>query len=182
MGCILSSVLCIFASPQLQHSENRVMHNPCSIDLFRVEGCPTTRFAPPVFLGKLGRSRIGATILILDGDPLFRHYLKSSLQEARYVVHVAANGQEALAILTKVAIDLVVVDAKLIQTTDFMLCSALRAAREVPILVIASSRSPAAASSATSSHSSTRWFRWPRRPFSKGTMRGRREFLARGTP
>jgi DNA-binding response OmpR family regulator len=85
---------------------------------------------------------MSAPILVVDRDPAFRRCLQVSLQAAGFVVYLAPSGQEALAILRKVAIDLVMVDAKLVEAIGFLRGSALPSSRELPILVMASSKSP----------------------------------------
>ena len=85
---------------------------------------------------------MSATILVVDGDPVFRFCLKISLQEAGFVVHLAPNVQEALAILPKVEIDLLMIDAKCVEGAGSRLGSALRISRQLPVILMASSKSP----------------------------------------
>jgi len=51
-----------------------------------------------------------ATILIVDDKPSFRFLLETYLRDAGYAVHSAANGGEALAMLERTGIDLVLSD------------------------------------------------------------------------
>ena len=82
------------------------------------------------------------TVLIVDSDPVFRLHLKFSLQEAGFIVHLAQNEQEVFAVLAKVAIDLLLVDAKLLEANGSMLCSTLCTSCKAPVIIMASSRSP----------------------------------------
>ena len=81
-------------------------------------------------------------VLLVDGETHLGSYLKTSLQEVGFVVYLANNEQEALIQLQRFAVDLVLVDARLLERTGPALCKAMRACRDVPIIVLSSSKLP----------------------------------------
>ena len=54
-----------------------------------------------------------ASVLLIEDDPGFRYALGESLAQAGYAVLAAASGTEALALLTRHAVDVVVTDVRL---------------------------------------------------------------------
>ncbi|HMN27862.1 MAG TPA: response regulator [Caldilineaceae bacterium] len=85
---------------------------------------------------------MSTTILVVDRDPVFCLCLKASLQEAGFGVYLASSGQELLAILAKIAIDLVIVDARFMETISLIRCSTSPTSCDLPIVLLASSKSP----------------------------------------
>ncbi|HMN29548.1 MAG TPA: response regulator [Caldilineaceae bacterium] len=83
-----------------------------------------------------------AHLLVVDADPLFACKLQVSLQEAGYNVYMARDAQEATATAQRAPIDLILVDARVVEAAGLGLGPALRKQRDVPIMVLSASKLP----------------------------------------
>jgi OmpR family response regulator RpaB len=75
-------------------------------------------------------------ILVVEDDQLLCHCLRISLQGAGYVVSIAGNGLEALAIFQDTHIDLILLDVWMPDMDGYTLCSELRKQSDVPIIIV----------------------------------------------
>lgn len=83
-------------------------------------------------------------ILVVDDDKNTRRLLSAVLEKEGYTVFTAANGEEALARLGEVHIDLVVLDIMMPQMDGYEFTRTLREANnEMPILMVSAKQLPA---------------------------------------
>lgn len=75
-------------------------------------------------------------ILIVDDEQKIREFVALFLRSSKYTVFEAADGQTALNILSKEAIDLIVLDIMLPDISGFDLCSQIRMRSSVPIIFL----------------------------------------------
>ncbi|MEQ8934170.1 MAG: response regulator [Amphiplicatus sp.] len=86
-----------------------------------------------------GPQQIGqepAHILVVDDDDRIRALLKRYLAEHGYLASVAANGEEAKRLLAGVDFDLLILDVMMPGMSGFDLTEKVRAASNVPILLL----------------------------------------------
>lgn len=86
-----------------------------------------------------GPQQIGqepAHILVVDDDDRIRALLKRYLAEHGYLASVAANGEEAKRLLSGVDFDLLILDVMMPGMSGFDLTEKVRAASNVPILLL----------------------------------------------
>ena len=82
-------------------------------------------------------------ILVVDDDKNTRLFLKAVLETANYTVATATNGLEALELLDKEHIDLVVLDVMMPKMDGYELTKALRQSNNnLPILMISAKQLP----------------------------------------
>ena len=82
-------------------------------------------------------------ILVADDDKNIRRLFQAVLEEAGYRVHTAANGEEALAVLDREYIDLVVLDVMMPKMDGYEFTRVLRDNRnELPILMVSAKQLP----------------------------------------
>jgi DNA-binding response OmpR family regulator len=75
-------------------------------------------------------------ILIVDDDPHIRELVRHFLQNEGFVVHEAADGVEALAVLESVKADLVILDIMMPNMDGWQLCRELREHCDFPLLML----------------------------------------------
>lgn len=75
-------------------------------------------------------------ILIVDDDPHIREVVMLFLQQAGFVVYAAVDGEEALAKLATLKVDLVILDVMMPKLDGWELCRELRASYEIPLLML----------------------------------------------
>ena len=75
-------------------------------------------------------------ILVVDDDKNTRLYLRAVLEEAGYTVTEAENGEDALAAMDRVHIDLVVLDIMMPKLNGLSVCRELRKHSDVPIIFL----------------------------------------------
>ena len=82
-------------------------------------------------------------ILVVDDDKNTRRLLRAVLEAANYTVTTAGDGEEALAVMDREHIDLVIVDIMMPQMDGYALTSLLRSANlELPILMVTAKQLP----------------------------------------
>lgn len=82
-------------------------------------------------------------ILVADDDKNTRRLLQAVLESENYTVFPAANGEEALQIMGKEHIDLVVLDVMMPKMDGYEFTKTLRAAQsELPILMVSAKQLP----------------------------------------
>lgn len=83
-------------------------------------------------------------ILVVDDDKNIRHFFEEALTTAGYNVFCAANGREALDIMDREHIDLVVIDIMMPYMDGYELTSLLRETNsELPLLMVSAKQLPA---------------------------------------
>ena len=82
-------------------------------------------------------------ILVVDDDKNIRLFLKAVLENANYSVSIATNGIEALEVMDKEHIDLVVLDVMMPKMDGYELTKTLRESQNnLPILMISAKQLP----------------------------------------
>lgn len=82
-------------------------------------------------------------ILVVDDDKNTRRLLQAFLEEANYTVTVAGDGEEALAVMDREHIDLVVLDVMMPRMDGYEFTSLLRSTNnELPILMVTAKQLP----------------------------------------
>lgn len=66
-------------------------------------------------------------ILLADDDPFMRRVARSSLERAGFVVHVVGDGTEALELLEKSLVDLVILDGLMPEMDGLEACRRIKA-------------------------------------------------------
>ncbi len=75
-------------------------------------------------------------LLVVDDNESLRELLRASLEQRGYLVTVAADGREALALVEATSFDLVLLDIILPRLNGFHLCQQIREQSHVPIIII----------------------------------------------
>jgi len=76
-------------------------------------------------------------ILVAEDDPDVASFIKKGLQEERYAVDVASDGEDALRLARENPYDLIVLDIMLPKLDGLVVCRRLRAERQrTPILLL----------------------------------------------
>jgi len=81
----------------------------------------------------------GRTILVVDDSPVVRKLIAGKLQESGYNVLSAANGAEALALISNATPDLVLLDIAMPKMDGYQVCENIRrntATRNIPVVLI----------------------------------------------
>jgi heavy metal response regulator len=79
----------------------------------------------------------GMRLLVVEDDPNMARFLQKGLQEERYAVDVAADGEEGLSLASVTPYDLIILDIMLPKVDGFGVCARLRADRKTtPILLL----------------------------------------------
>ena len=82
-------------------------------------------------------------ILVVDDDKNTRRLLRAVLESARYTVFTASGGEEALAVMDREHVDLVILDIMMPQMDGYALTSLLRSSNlELPILMVTAKQLP----------------------------------------
>ena len=77
-------------------------------------------------------------VLVVDADPAFQRRTCSNLQSNGYSAVGVASGEEALAMLAKQILDLVILDVELPGIDGFEVCRRIRELYPVPIIILTS--------------------------------------------
>ena len=82
-------------------------------------------------------------ILVVDDDKNIRRLFQAVLEDAGYGVHLAANGEEALAVMDREYIDLVVLDIMMPKMDGYEFTKTLREGNNnLPILMVSAKQLP----------------------------------------
>ena len=82
-------------------------------------------------------------ILVVDDDINTRKYIRAVLENENYIVYTAANGEEALQLMDKEYIDLVVLDIMMPKMDGYQFTETLRKSNnELPILMVSAKQMP----------------------------------------
>ncbi len=77
-----------------------------------------------------------ATIMIVDDDPHIRELLRVFLEKEGFSIQEASEGEEALAKLEQVKVDLVILDIMMPRMDGWQLCRELREYYDFPLLML----------------------------------------------
>jgi CheY-like chemotaxis protein len=83
-----------------------------------------------------------ANLLIVDDEKPLRHLLQLALEMAGHKVYTASDGQAALETLQNTPIDLLLLDIQLPDIDGYTLCTMIRQASDVPIILISAFNRP----------------------------------------
>jgi len=76
-------------------------------------------------------------LLVVEDDPNMARFLEKGLQEERYAVDVASDGEEGLSMASVTPYDLIILDVMLPKLDGLAVCARLRAQRKTaPILLL----------------------------------------------
>jgi two-component system, OmpR family, KDP operon response regulator KdpE len=75
-------------------------------------------------------------VLIVDDDPLIRKFIHANLKCRNYEVFLAENGQQALELLQRQNVELVLLDIMMPVLDGFEVCRRLREWSQVPIIIL----------------------------------------------
>ena len=82
-------------------------------------------------------------ILVVDDDKNTRRLLRAVLESEHYTVFMASGGEEALAVMDREHVDLVILDIMMPQMDGYALTSLLRSSNlELPILMVTAKQLP----------------------------------------
>ena len=83
-------------------------------------------------------TRSARRIVVVDDDPVLRAILRGYLEDAGYLVTEAADGENLIGALPRLAPALVLLDVKLPGTDGFALLRSIRARSSLPVIMITS--------------------------------------------
>ncbi|MEM7143136.1 MAG: response regulator transcription factor [Actinomycetota bacterium] len=78
----------------------------------------------------------GVSVLVVDDEPAFREGLRQALKQEGFVVHLAADGEEALELWRTHKPDLVLLDVMLPRMSGIDVCREIRAVDETPVIMV----------------------------------------------
>ncbi len=76
------------------------------------------------------------SVLVVDDEPAFREGLRQALTREGFVVHLAADGEEALEVWRSRRPDLVLLDVMLPRMSGIDVCREIRAVDETPVIMV----------------------------------------------
>lgn len=76
------------------------------------------------------------SILVVDDEPSFREGLRQALKQEGFIVHLAADGEEALEVWRAYKPDLVLLDVMLPRMSGIDVCREIRAVDETPVIMV----------------------------------------------
>jgi len=76
------------------------------------------------------------SVLVVDDEPAFREGLRQALSREGFVVHLAADGEEALEVFRAVSPHLVLLDVMLPRLSGIDVCREIRSAGSTPVIMV----------------------------------------------
>jgi two-component system response regulator RegX3 len=76
------------------------------------------------------------SVLVVDDEPAFREGLRQALKQEGFVVHLAADGEEALEVWRAYHPDIVLLDVMLPRMSGIDVCRAIRAVDDTPVIMV----------------------------------------------
>lgn len=76
------------------------------------------------------------SVLVVDDEPAFREGLRQALTQEGFVVHLAADGEEALEVWKAYKPDLVLLDVMLPRMSGIDVCREIRSVDETPVIMV----------------------------------------------
>lgn len=104
---------------------------------------PVTRTVDPRQSGYSVQKRQPKSIMIVEGGSSLVAFLRSKLENQDYEVLVYASGEEAIADVKAIRLDMIVLDVNLSDVNSLDICERMRKRTEVPIVMIADEASEA---------------------------------------
>lgn len=117
------------------------MQSPYSLATGIHEQRPRSEAAPRLWVTPSEPDRISATILIIDAEEISRRVLRAMLKAGPYRIFEAHRPAEALALLEREPVDLIIIDLVMPELDGAELCRRIRSkrgARLIPILMVTS--------------------------------------------
>ena len=76
------------------------------------------------------------SVLVVDDEPAFREGLRQALKQEGFIVHLAADGEEALEVWQTYHPDIVLLDVMLPRMSGIDVCRKIRAADDTPVIMV----------------------------------------------
>ncbi len=76
------------------------------------------------------------SVLVVDDEPAFREGLRQALKQEGFIVHLAADGEEALEVWRAFKPDLVLLDVMLPRKSGIDVCREIRAIDDTPVIMV----------------------------------------------
>ena len=76
------------------------------------------------------------SVLVVDDEPAFREGLRQALKQEGFVVHLAADGEEAIEVFNAYHPDLVLLDVMLPRMSGIDVCRRIRSVGETPVIMV----------------------------------------------
>ena len=76
------------------------------------------------------------SILVVDDEPAFREGLRQALKQEGFVVHLAADGEEALEVWRAYHPDIVLLDVMLPRMSGIDVCREIRSVDDTPVIMV----------------------------------------------
>lgn len=76
------------------------------------------------------------SVLVVDDEPAFREGLRQALKQEGFVVHLAADGEEALEVFDAYRPDLVLLDVMLPRMSGIDVCRRIRTVDDTPVIMV----------------------------------------------
>ncbi|MEM8707701.1 MAG: response regulator transcription factor [Actinomycetota bacterium] len=76
------------------------------------------------------------SVLVVDDEPAFREGLRQALKQEGFIVHLAADGEEALEVYRAYHPDLVLLDVMLPRMSGIDVCRHIRATDDTPVIMV----------------------------------------------
>jgi two-component system response regulator RegX3 len=76
------------------------------------------------------------SVLVVDDEPAFREGLRRALKQEGFIVHLAADGEEALEVYRAHRPDLVLLDVMLPRMSGVDVCREIRASDDTPVIMV----------------------------------------------
>ena len=76
------------------------------------------------------------SVLVVDDEPAFREGLRQALKQEGFIVHLAADGEEALEVWQTYHPDIVLLDVMLPRMSGIDVCRKIRASDDTPVIMV----------------------------------------------
>ena len=76
------------------------------------------------------------SVLVVDDEPAFREGLRQALTQEGFVVHLAADGEEALEVWRAYHPDIVLLDVMLPRMSGIDVCREIRSVDDTPVIMV----------------------------------------------
>lgn len=76
------------------------------------------------------------SVLVVDDEPAFREGLRQALKQEGFIVHLAADGEEALEVYAAYHPDLVLLDVMLPRMSGIDVCRRIRSTDDTPVIMV----------------------------------------------
>ena len=76
------------------------------------------------------------SVLVVDDEPAFREGLRQALKQEGFIVHLAADGEEALEVYRAYHPDIVLLDVMLPRMSGLDVCREIRSSDDTPVIMV----------------------------------------------